>query len=187
MPQFDEMLSTAERNLNDSLRHFEQQPGGPAQEFVELKLQSCIFQYDVCAEMVGVLRNQASGFAASVALKGLVLRLFEYHVALNDHWIPKLLALAEMRRIGFDSKAIRDARSAWKAEFKQLRGWSPIRNKAAGHYDAEVGEQVRLLKELTLEDVMGVARAFLTYNMALLVPMREAGLGPRNSALENDA
>jgi len=32
MPQFDEMLSTAERNLNDSLRHFEQQPRGPAQE-----------------------------------------------------------------------------------------------------------------------------------------------------------
>ncbi len=185
--QLEEMLSVAERNLNDALRHFEQHPGGDAQAFVELKLQSCIFQYDVCSEMVSVVRNQASGFASSVALKGLVLRLFEYDVALNDHWIPRLLALAQRRGLPAESQAIRDARSSWKAEFKQLRGWSVIRNKAAGHYDAEVGEQVRLLKNLTVDGVMGVARAFLTFNMALLVLMREAGLGPMVSIGESDA
>ena len=46
------MHRKAAENLEDSLRHFDDAPSGLAREFVDLKLQACIFQYDVCTEMI---------------------------------------------------------------------------------------------------------------------------------------
>ena len=97
---------SAAKNLEDSLRHYEEAPKGLAREFVELKLQGCIFQYDVCAEMVSFVRNKPTGFAAAVALKGLVLRLYEYDSLLNSNLIPRLLALTEARSVPFNRSTV---------------------------------------------------------------------------------
>jgi hypothetical protein len=75
----------AENNLNRVLAKYENTSPSLPLEFHELTLQACIFQFDISAEMVGFVRNQPRGFAASVALKGLVLRLYEYNQLLNKH------------------------------------------------------------------------------------------------------
>ena len=168
---------TAARNLEDSLRHYEQASNRLAKEFVELKLQACIFQYDVCAEMLSFLRNKPIGFAAAVALKGLVLRLYEYDDLVNTTFIPRLLVLAKARNVPFDRTAVKQARAQWKNELKRLKRWSEVRNQAAGHYGKDLERQVALLKQLEPDEVMSVAKAFLSFNMALLVGMRDAGRG----------
>lgn len=150
---------------------------GLALEFVELKLQATIFQYDVCAEMVSFVRNKPSGFAAAVALKGLVLRLYEYDDLLNSTFIPRLLELAEKRGIGFDKAKVKAARSNWKAELARVRRWSSFRNEVAGHYGKDFKSQVALLKSLDPGDVMAVTKAFLSFNLALLHGLAEAGKG----------
>ena len=176
------MLRRAEKNLEDSLRHFENAPSALAQEFLELKLQACIFQYDICAEMVGLLRNKPTGFAASVALKGLVLRLYEYDELINTSQIPRLLALAKARGIPYTRESVKAARSQWKAELARLKRWKDVRNSAAGHYGRNLTQQVALLRELNSDEVMTVVSAFLSFNMSLLVGLRDAGKGEASDA-----
>jgi hypothetical protein len=177
MEELSALVKRAEVNLNDSLVHFEQAPSHLAQEFVELKLQACIFQYEICTEIVGVLRNRPTGFAMSVALKGLVLRLFEYDQILNKRLIPRLLALAKARGVAIDGSSVKALRKKWKTELAQLGGWHDVRNQAAGHYGQNLVEQVALLKTLTLDNVMHVAKGFLSFNMVLLVLLGDAGKG----------
>ena len=171
------MHRKAAKNLEDSLRHFEESPPGVATEFVELKLQATIFQYDICAEMVSFMRNKPTGFAASVAMKGLVLRLYEYDNLMNTTFIPRLLALAKVRGITFDKVTVKSARAAWKSELVRLKRWSNFRNQVAGHYDKDLRAQVALLKDLDPAEVMSVTKAFLSLNMALLAGLRDAGKG----------
>ena len=97
----------AEKNLNDSLRHFEASPKPFAEEFLDLKLQTNIAQYDICSEMVGYVRNQPQRFAASVTMKGMVLRLYEYNDFTNKAIIRRLLRLAEIRGIDSDRAMIK--------------------------------------------------------------------------------
>jgi len=167
----------AAKNLESSLRHYEDAPSGLAQEFVELKLQACIFQYDICAEMVGFLHNKPTGFAAAVALKGLVLRLYEYDNLMSTTFIPRLIDLAVSRGVSFDRTTVKKARAQWKHELNRLKRWSDVRNQAAGHYGKDLKVQVALLKQLDPEEVMTVTRAFLSFNMALLAGLRDAGKG----------
>ena len=181
-PNYAAIHRTAAKNLEDSLRHYEDAPGGLAQEFVELKLQATIFQYDACAEMVGYLRNKPTGFAASVALKGLVLRLYEYDDFMNTTFIPRLLTLAASRAVPFDRATVKAARAQWKSELSRLKRWSTFRNQVAGHYGKDLKAQVALLKELSPDDVMAVTKAFLSFNMALLVGLRDAGKGVSSAA-----
>jgi hypothetical protein len=161
--------------LNDSMRHYEEAPNTLAREFLELKLQACIFQYDICTEMVGFVRNQPVGFAASVAMKGIVLRLYEYDDLMNSSIIPRLLRLAKTREIPFDSTSIKQARIQWKNELKRLRKWSDVRNQAAGHYGKDLNKQVALLKTLIPDEVLQVTAAFLEFNMCILGGLRDAG------------
>ena len=183
MIDFDALITKAEKNLNESFIHYQSTPNTLAQEFVELKLQSCIFQYDICAEMIGVIRNQPQGFACSVALKGLVLRLFEYDQVLNKKLIPRLLSLAQAREIKIDNAEIKSLKMQWKSELDQVQKWHEVRNCAAGHYGQDLARQVMLLQSLTLDGVMTVVRGFLSFNMGLLVLLRDAGLGvPSNNA-----
>ena len=181
-PNFAALHRKAAKNLEDSLRHFEQAPAGLAREFVELKLQATMFQYDVCAEMVSFIRNKPTGFAAAVALKGLVLRLYEYDDLMNTNFIPRLLALAERRATPFDRATVKLARSQWKAELARLKRWSSFRNQVAGHYGKDLQLQVTLLKALDPTEVMSVTKAFLGFNMALLVGLRDAGKGVASDA-----
>lgn len=177
MDSLDALNRKAETNLNDALRHFEEAPHDLARAFSELKLYASIFQYDATAEMIGILRNQPTGFAVSVALKGLVLRLFEYDLILNKRLIPRLLKLAATRGISVDRAAVRDLRGAWKVELSQLQAWRDVRNLAAGHYGDDLAEQVEHLRSLTVDGVMSVLRGFLSFNMGLLVFLRDTGRG----------
>jgi hypothetical protein len=169
-------------NLQNSLRHYEDPVIGNAREFVELKLQASIFQYDVCAEMVGFMRNKPVGFAAAVALKGLILRLYEYDQLINSSFLPRLLALARARRMPFGAPDVKMMRDPWKLELKRLRGWSAVRNQAAGHYGRNFGRQVALLKQLDPADVMKVTAAFLSFDFALLRALAAIGRGVSHDA-----
>ena len=181
-PNFAAIHRKAAKNLEESLRHYDDAPAGLAMEFVELKLQATIFQYDVCAEVVSFVRNKPTRFAAAVALKGLVLRLYEYDDYMSTTFIPRLLILAGARGIPFDKATVKAARSNWKVELNRLKRWKAFRNQVAGHYGKNLKAQVSLLKELDPNEVMAVTRAFLSFNMEMLVGLRIAGKGIASDA-----
>jgi hypothetical protein len=172
----------AANNLESALRHYEDASSELEQEFVQLKLQACIFQYDICSAMVGFLRNKPTGFSARVALKGLVLHLYEYENLVSTTLIPRLMDLAKSRGVSFDKATVRHAREQWKLELKRLKQWSDIRNQAAGHYGKDLKVQISLLKELDPEEVMKVTQAFLSFNKAILQGLRDAGQGAKSDA-----
>jgi len=171
------MLRKAAANLEDSLRHYEDPVVGLAREFVDLKLQASIFQYDVCAEMVGYERAKPSGFAASLARKGLVLRLYEYNSLLNSTLVPRLLKLARSRGVDFTVESIKRVKTPLSRDLKRINQWSDFRNNAGGHYGKNFKAQVEVLRDLNHVDVMNSTKAFLSFNMALLVALRDIGRG----------
>jgi hypothetical protein len=176
-PNFVAIHKQASKNLEDSLRHYDEAQGVQVKEFVLLKLQASIFQYDICNEMVGYMRNKPVGFAASVALKGLVLRLYEYDDLINTTLIPRMIKLATHRGVAFDKSKVKALRTEWKTELNRLKRWSSFRNQVAGHYGKDLNIQVSLLKDLDKDEVMTVTVAFLSYNMSLLVGLRDIGKG----------
>lgn len=177
MEDLQRAVQKAEDNLNRALAEYESTSALLALEFRELKLQACIFQFDICAEMAGLMQNRPTGFAASVALKGLVLRLYEYDQLLTKHLIARLLALAKARNVPVDREDIRAQRKQWRSELSRLQQWSDVRNEAAGHYGKNLSRQVELLKMLDANDVLAVTQAFLRFNMGVLEVLRDAGRG----------
>ena len=177
MEDLDRILSRAQDNVNRALAEYEAPSSTLAIEFRELKLQMCIFQYEICAEMAGLIRNRPSGFALSVALKGLVHRLYEYDQLLSKHLINRLLALAKARGVPIDSADLKALRKQWKLELAKLTQWSDIRNETTGHYSKNIVRQVALLKGVRFSEVMDVAQAFLQFNMGILKVMKSAGAG----------
>jgi hypothetical protein len=126
------------------------------------------------------MRNKPVGFAASVALKGLVLRLYEYDDLINTTLTPRMIKLATHRGVPFDKPKVKALRTVWKTELNRLKRWSSFRNQVAGHYGKDLNNQVSLLKDLDKDEVMTVTVAFLSYNMSLLVGLRDIGKGIAN-------
>jgi hypothetical protein len=177
MEELQLAVQKAERNLNAAHSEFEQQGSTLAHEFRALKLQASIFQYDICVAMATVLRNSPKCFAESVALKPLVHHLYEYDQLLTETLIPRFLQLARDRDIPVVGGQVQELKRAWKKELVALRGWHDVRNKAAGHYDKDTSLQVDKLQTLNGDDVFAIARGFISFNMAWLKLLRDAGSG----------
>lgn len=173
---FNAIIEKAQINLNDSYRHYKIGANGLMQEFAELKLQICIFQYDVCVEITNVIRNQPTGFAAGVALKGLVLRIFEFDLIFRSTLIPRLVAFAKERNIEIGD-SVKQLKFDWKSELHQLQGWHHVRNHAAGHYDLDIQKQVTALEGLSVGSVLKISNGFLTFAQELFKILNDAGKG----------
>jgi len=170
-------LKKSEKNLNDAYQRFHQNKSSSDNEFFEIKLQCCIFQFDLCREMVSVYQQQHTGFAGSASLKGLVHKLFEYEALVKNHLRGRLLELAARRNIQVDREALAELDAHSKPALKALRKWNSVRNKAAGHYDSDLRLQVELIESLRYDQVFDTACAFVQYNMGLLFILRDAGQG----------
>jgi len=176
MIDIDDVLAAAEERLNSAYAEYEEARHDVPIEFNEMRLQASIFQYDICAEMASFMRNAPTGFARNVALKGLVHRLFEYNLTLSQ-LIPGLLNLTKARKLSIDQQDIKAQRKKWSVEFRKLRAWSGTRNVATGHYSPDLAKQVEALKSIDSAEVVAVCTAFLSFNMAILRILLEAGRG----------
>lgn len=67
---FKAVVAKAQKNLNDSYRHYKSGVYGLAQEFIEIKLQVCIFQYDVCVEMTNYCAISQLALPRELPLRG---------------------------------------------------------------------------------------------------------------------
>ncbi|MCC7701407.1 hypothetical protein IGS59_04085 [Janthinobacterium sp. GW460P] len=173
MPDFEEILKKAEQVLNSSYRDFKSPISGLHRDFAELKLQSAIFQYDISTEMIGVIRNKPIDFAQAVALKGLILRLFEYKLRLQE-MTPKIEKLMAERGVPISREIKKELRIQFAAPLGLLERWGPLRNNAAGHYGADFNLQISSLESVDYDRVMSVAQGFLSYNRAWVKILRDA-------------
>ncbi|MEJ1962241.1 MAG: hypothetical protein WDO56_12120 [Gammaproteobacteria bacterium] len=176
-PHLD-LLRAAENVLLKALADFKA-PGksSHATEFNELRVQAAIFNYDICSSMVSLWVTEPRDFAQGVALKSIVLKLYEYDVALSSRLVNRILRLAQARGMDMPSDTIKQERRKWRDELARLKKWSDLRNQAAGHYGKDIGRQVTLISELESKDVMSVAKAFLSFNNAVSKVLASVGRG----------
>jgi hypothetical protein len=172
--KLDSMLKEAEANLNNAYSVYKTSRSDLAHEFDELKLQSCIFQYEACAVVSAYLSSQPTGFARSVSLKGLLHQLFEYE-SLRGRLLKRLRDLAEARGLTLNEQDLRNERKRWREHFGKLAGWATIRNTATGHYDQDTGAQVAALETIDSREVMEVCIAVLSSNIEFLKLVAEVG------------
>lgn len=173
---YDALVKSTERLLNASYAQFNSAIAGPRKDFAELKLQAAIFQYDISSEMAAITRKQATGFAKVVALKGLLLRLFEYKLRLQ-HMTPKIEQLMVKGGGLIEREEKRKLRVRFQDSLIQLERWSGVRNNAAGHYGNDFSLQISSLESLDYEQVMHVAIGFLGYNKVWVKFLRDAAWG----------
>lgn len=165
----------AEEGLNTSRAEYEAASDGHEREFRLLVLQFWMFQFEMCHEMASFIRFPPSGFAESVALKGIVHKLYEFDQYVNNHLASRIVAFARDRGINASLDEMRHLRKTWKAELKVLASWRDIRNKVTGHYDGEIERQIALIETIPAAKVMPVVEAFLAYNKSMLLLLRDAG------------
>jgi hypothetical protein len=173
-----EFLADAEQRLEQALSEYETtQRSAAAAEFYELRLQAAIFNYDVCRTIAGLLRDEPKGFALKVCLRDLVHKLYEYDQSLSERLVKRILDLAQVRGVDLKDADIRAERAKWKQHLSKLQSWASLRNQTAAHYGKNIPEQVRLIGSLEREDVLAVARAFLSFNVAVLRELARIGRG----------
>jgi len=139
-----------------------------------------MFGYEVVRDITSLWERQPPGFALPVALKGLVHKLYEYDKALSQRLIRRLVTLAVARSISITAADIRSERKKWKAELNRLSKWADLRDKTSGHYDDDIAEQVRLLKELERDEVIKATYALISFNLFVLKALAAVGRGPSN-------
>lgn len=166
------ILATAAKNVDNALRHYEEATDPVARELSVLKLQACIFQFDISSEMVSYLNNKAqgvSGFVESLALKGLVLRLFEYEQVIETVFIPRIRDAAADSGHPIGDDVIKAERAKFMPAKRKLHGLKTFRDACAGHYGKDLDGQVAAAKALSPDEVMSVAKEVLLFNMQLLM------------------
>ena len=67
--EFAAELSAAHDLLNSTYAVYDGRSAGLSNEYLEIKMQMAIFNYEMSMEMAGFVRNNPSGFAQSVALR----------------------------------------------------------------------------------------------------------------------
>ena len=178
-----ELLRESQTRLNTALADYEApQPSEAAKEFHSLRLQCAIFNFDITYDIVSNWTSEPSGFAGKVALKSLILRLYEYESLTRNDLLPRVLILAGQRCVTVDQAKIRDLKQQWSPQLKTIRSWSQLRNKAAGHYDREMKYQLEQLQLIDRGAVMDAAQGFLAYNIQLLRILQSVGRGSGNTA-----
>jgi hypothetical protein len=177
MPDTEAMLQSAHKQLNAAYAVYLKKHTGLAGEFDEIKLQTTIFQYELCVEFFSFVKNNPSDFARSVSLKGIVHKLFEYDLLMKSNLIKRVIALADARGLAKPSIDLKTEKRKFLSQFQKLEKWANIRNVATGHYDRNTVEQVTALTMIDAAEVMEVCTAFLTYNMAFLKFLAEVGHG----------
>jgi hypothetical protein len=128
----------------------------------------------MCVELVAFAGNNPSGFARSVALKGVVHKLYEYNL-LSDHLLRRVASLAKARDVQVSDEGFKAERRDCRAQFKRLRSWSSVRNAATGHYDKNTAIQVESLASIDPKEVMHVFAAFIQCNMSFLRMLAKVG------------
>jgi FtsZ-binding cell division protein ZapB len=175
MQNIQAMLQSAEEQLNDAYVIYQEKYTGLAGEFDQIKLQTTIFQYEICLDIVAFVTNNPIGFARNVSLKGVIHKLFEYELLISGNLTKRVTDLAVARGLTNLSINLKNEKRKWQSQFKKLSGWADIRNTATGHYDRDTNEQVKSLEAINPQEVMDICAAFLSFNMAFLGLLAEVG------------
>ncbi len=78
MPDLEAMYRDAHEQLNSAyVVYMKSKETSLAHEFDSIKLQACLFQYEMCVELVAFVSNNPSDFARKVSLKGVIQKLFD--------------------------------------------------------------------------------------------------------------
>jgi hypothetical protein len=142
--------------------------GGLPVVLQDLGLQAAIFQYEMCWETATHVRIDPQGFASKIAIKGLILKLYEYDKTLAFR-IRQLSTFAKGCDIAFADATLKDEKRKWVKQAHVLRSWGTVRNYSIGHYHQDFDKQLAALQGIDTDEVADVAGAFLRFNLWFLL------------------
>ena len=138
-------------------------PDPPAlRRLAALNVQAAMNSFDIVHEWGAVQTRAPTGFALQVALRGVVLRCFEFHIAMNEVLLPAARANAAELGLEFDSARMKAKRKElWPDGLEIVAGWADLRNHAAGHYGKDHDKQFAEIQSIDFNTVLTATGAMV--------------------------
>jgi hypothetical protein len=168
-------VRNAERNLNAAFTEYASHEGGAVKStFLSLKLQASLVQYELCADIETFQRTQPSGFARKVFLKNVLHKIVEYTDTLRHRHLQKIVALSSDRGLNTRTAQLQAISREWRRKLntEQFRA---LRNKASGHYDADIRAQIAVIEQLDEDAALDTVVSFLEFDLQILAVLQAVG------------
>ncbi|HAO92442.1 MAG: hypothetical protein A2X99_03580 [Deltaproteobacteria bacterium GWB2_55_19] len=171
-------IEDAIRKLNETYEEYSTSlKGSDHRNFLELKIQAEIVQFELCSQMREILENEPSTFARKVAIKGFIHTVYEYDKTLRGNLINRTTKLAYTRDMPELKKNLQAISRAWREALRSVNKFKDLRDKATGHYDSDISRQIDLIKSIDESCDFKVCENFLSFNMDYLCILRDIGRG----------
>ena len=163
--------------LNRAHEQFKNARTPDTKSFYALTLQMTIFHYEMTLEMSSLLNQKPAGFAAQVAIKDMIHKLFEYEGTMRGSHLKKIIELGERRGFTDAQDTVRKIKKDAGTVFSSIQKYSRLRNKATGHYDSVIEDQVAAIESIDTDAAQQTIGEFLKFNMEVLSFLKDIGKG----------
>ena len=113
-------------------------------------------------------------FARKVFLKNTIHKIVEYTDTLRGKHIRKVMALGEGRGLKNAAATLKLISAEWRHRLNTEQ-FRLLRNKASGHYDANIKDQVEVIDRLGEDTMLDTVMSFLTFNLQILSVLKAIG------------
>ncbi len=143
--------------------------------FCLLKMQSALFQFEICSGMAELIKIQNYSFAKKAKLKDLIHKVFEYKKTLKSHHIKKMMELAESKHLANEKALLSEVTKKYRNAIKNIEKYKTLRNLATGHYDQDIQKQISYINDIKEDETLDRILAFLRYDKEITELLKEIG------------
>jgi hypothetical protein len=171
----DRAVATAQKTLNHAFSEYAAHDGTEIKgQFLAFKLQACIIQYEICSDFALLLRIKPMRFARKVFLKNALHKIVEYTDTLRTKHLHRIVLLAKERGLNNTAEELQRTGTMWRRRLNTEQ-FRRLRNKASGHYDQNIQEQVEVIDLLDEDAALDAMTNFLTFNLQILSMLKAIG------------
>ena len=101
-------------------------------------------------------------------------KIVEYTATLRSKHVRQMRELAEGRNLGTVVAELKEISLTWRRRL-DTEQFRPLRNKASGHYDGNIEEQVELIDQLDAAAALDTVKKFLAFHLEILSVLKTIG------------
>jgi len=145
------------------------------QKFILLKLQMSIIQFEICSDILNVLRTEKSTFGRKVALKSIIHKIFEYKKPLKAKHIKTIHDLAGSKSLEQEKNHLAAISKNYRKIINKIEQYNELRDVATAHYDPDISKQIKAIESIDENEAIDLIRAFLLFKKDITSLMRDIG------------
>jgi hypothetical protein len=145
------------------------------QKFILLKLQWAIIQFEICSDMLNVLRTKKSTFGRKVALKSIIHKIFEFRKSLTATHINTIQDLAVSKNLEQEKNKLAEISKNYRTIINKIQQYNELRKVATAHYDPDISKQIKAIESIDENEAIDLIGAFLLFKKDITSIMRQIG------------